>query len=241
VAALPALAAPQAAPLDVVVSEIAWMGTTASSNDEWIELYNTTGGPVDLTGWTLSAADSNPSIILNGTIPAGGHFLLERTDDDTVPGVPADQIYTGALGNDGEDLVLRDGASNIVDHVDCSAGWFSGHSDGRVPMVRVSTTASGSLTSTWTYNPRCGTATNSMGISHTCVLTVTDDGRRARTRLLGVLQRACHHGDDRHHRPHADGGRTARPHRRRDDQRRRGPLRPEPAERRGRPDRCPKG
>jgi len=97
-------AATGASALDVVFSEIAWMGTTASSTDEWIELYNNTGSDIDLTGWTLQAADGTPSISLAGTIPAGGHFLLERTDDDSKPLVAADQIYTGALNHDGEDL-----------------------------------------------------------------------------------------------------------------------------------------
>jgi hypothetical protein len=96
---LPALAAPripQVSPLDVVVSEITWMGTTTSYNDEWIELYNNTASIIDLTGWTLDAADDTPAITLTGSIPAGGHFLLERTDDTTVPGVDADLIYSPA-------------------------------------------------------------------------------------------------------------------------------------------------
>jgi hypothetical protein len=70
-----ALAAPQTSPLDVVITEIAWMGTTTSSYDEWIELHNNTTGPIDLTGWTLNAADGSPPISQNGTIPAGGSFL----------------------------------------------------------------------------------------------------------------------------------------------------------------------
>jgi hypothetical protein len=83
------------------------MGTTASSADEWIERYNNTGSPVDPSGWALSAADGSPSIPLSDSIPGGGHFLLERTDDTTVPDVSADQTYSGGLGNDGEDLFLR--------------------------------------------------------------------------------------------------------------------------------------
>lgn len=162
-----------ASKLDVVISEIAWMGTSTSSFDEWIELYNNTASSIDLTGWSLSAADDTPTITLNGTIPAHGHFLLERTDDTTVPGVPADQTYTGALENVGEDLILRDGSSNLIDRVDCSSEWFAGHADGRVPMVRVNTAVDGSLDSNWTYNPRCGSATNSTGASHTCPLTTT--------------------------------------------------------------------
>ena len=57
-------AATGAAALHVVISEIAWMGTTASDDDEWIELHNNTRSDFDLTGWTLQAADGTPSITL---------------------------------------------------------------------------------------------------------------------------------------------------------------------------------
>ncbi|MCP4420714.1 MAG: lamin tail domain-containing protein, partial [Chloroflexi bacterium] len=164
-------AATTASPLDVVISEVAWMGTAVSANDEWLELYNNMGSSVDLTGWTLNAADGTPSIGLSGSIPANSYFLLERTDDSTVPGVSADLLYTGALVNDGEDLVLRDGAAAVVDRVDSSGGWFSGHNAGRVPMVRVDTQLDGSQATNWSYNPRCGSATNTLGISRTCTLT----------------------------------------------------------------------
>ena len=100
----------------VVVNEVAWMGTTASTSDEWIELHNPTGSPVDLTGWTLTAADGTPSINLAGVIPAHGYFLLERTDDNTVPSTPADLIYTGALENGGETLSLRDATQHRRRH-----------------------------------------------------------------------------------------------------------------------------
>ncbi len=90
----------------VVINEVAWAGTNASSADEWIELYNNTGQDVDLDGWMLAAADGRPSIQLTGVISAHGFYLLERTDDTTVNDRVADQIYTGALGNSGEELRL---------------------------------------------------------------------------------------------------------------------------------------
>lgn len=161
---------------DAVISEVAWMGTTTSSSHEWIELCNNSSGPIDLTGWTLNAADGTPGISLSGTIPAGGYFLLERSNDDSVPGVDADQVYGGALSNGGEDLVLRDYSLTIIDQVNCSSGWFAGHADGRVPMERVDTSADGSLATNWTHNPRCGTATNSAGVSRNCTLPVTSVG-----------------------------------------------------------------
>lgn len=166
-----------AAPLDVVLSEIAWMGTTASANDEWIELHNPTSAAVNITGWVLAAADGTPSILLSGIIPPGGYFLLERTDDTSVPGVTADQIYTGTLSNTGENLTLQDELANVIDTLDNSSGWFSGHSEARVPMLRLDVAASANLPDNWTYNPRCGTATNTAGISHSCTLTETAVGQ----------------------------------------------------------------
>lgn len=163
-----------AVPQAVVINEIAWMGTTTSAFDEWIELLNTTDLPIDLTGWTLVAEDGTPTIALTGSIPAGGSFLLERTDNDTLPGVTADLIYTtGGLSNDGEYLILKDATAVVIDAVDSSSGWFSGHNEGRVPMVRVDTAVSGSLATNWTYNPRCGSPTNSAGSSYTCALAET--------------------------------------------------------------------
>ena len=55
-----------ASALDVVINEVAWMGTNASAYHEWIELHNTTGAAIDLTSWTLSAADGAPNITLAG-------------------------------------------------------------------------------------------------------------------------------------------------------------------------------
>jgi hypothetical protein len=110
----------------VVINEIAWMGTVNLANDEWIELYNNAESPISLDGWQLVSQDGTPKINLSGTIPANGFYLLERTDDTTVLNILADQIYTGALGNSGENLKLYDSSNNVIDGVDCSAGWLAG-------------------------------------------------------------------------------------------------------------------
>jgi hypothetical protein len=59
---------PPANPGDVVINEIAWGGSAASSADEWIELHNTTAQPVDLAGWSLISLDGTPVISLTGVI-----------------------------------------------------------------------------------------------------------------------------------------------------------------------------
>lgn len=118
----------------VRINEVAWMGTEVSHNNEWIELYNPGETAVDLAGWKVVAEDGQPEIELSGTIKPNTHFLLERTGDETVPGVPADLIYTGALGNSGEVLRLVDEASSTVDTVNAADGWPAGDNDSKQTM-----------------------------------------------------------------------------------------------------------
>jgi PKD repeat protein len=109
----------------VIINEVAWMGSVVSSADEWIELRNTDAVPVDLSGWTITADDGSPSIPLSGVIAANGYFLIERTDDESVPGVAADLIvpFGNGLSNSGEILRLRDASGAVLDTVDGSGGW----------------------------------------------------------------------------------------------------------------------
>ncbi|MDP3883207.1 MAG: lamin tail domain-containing protein [Candidatus Staskawiczbacteria bacterium] len=126
---------------DVVINEIAWMGTANSANDEWIELKNNTGGPIDLSNWTLQTADEKIVVKLTGTISANGFYLLERTDDTTLPNFTADQIYTGSLSNNGQDLWLYDTSNNIIDEADFYQGWTFGDNATKQTMERVGSTA----------------------------------------------------------------------------------------------------
>jgi len=135
--------------LDVTINEIAWMGTSASYNDEWVELYNNTDSPINLDNWTLKAKDGTPEINLAGELSAKGFFILERTNDETVPNIPADQIYTGAFGNSGEKLELYDSSGNLIDSVDCSGGWFAGDNTTKQTMERKGLTLMGSDSSNW--------------------------------------------------------------------------------------------
>ncbi|RME89313.1 MAG: lamin tail domain-containing protein [Anaerolineae bacterium] len=113
----------------VVINEVAWGGTKADSDDEWIELYNPGPTDIDLTGWRLASNDGSPNITLSGIIPADGFFLLERTDDDTVQDIPADLIYSGQLSNGGEVLTLYAPDNSIVDRANGNAGaWPAGSS-----------------------------------------------------------------------------------------------------------------
>lgn len=143
--ALGAVSAPFVVEASVVISEVAWMGTAENANAEWIELYN--DGPAeDVSGWTLSAVDGQPAIALSGTISANGYVLLERTNDDTVPGVSAFLIYTGAMGNTGEILELRDEGGALIDRVDGSGDWaIGGSNETKETLQRSGTPSTGSF------------------------------------------------------------------------------------------------
>jgi len=80
----------------IVISEVAWSGTDADPNHEWIELRNMEDVPVDLEGWTLrwrrkvsAAGERNlwKAIPLSGVIgPAQADLGLAFTPNDSRPG-----------------------------------------------------------------------------------------------------------------------------------------------------------
>jgi hypothetical protein len=119
----------------ILINEVAWMGTKEAWQDEWIELYNPNKFPVIIDQWTLSTADGQPNITLKGSIPPFSFYLLERTDDNAVPNIPADLIYKGGLGNQGEHLMLKN--NNIIDEVDSSLGWLAGNNESKQTMERI--------------------------------------------------------------------------------------------------------
>lgn len=136
------------------------MGTESTatlSNDEWLELYNPTSLPVNVGGWQLvSLTDNSPNITLTSkTIDPYGFFLLERTSDDTISDISANQIYTGNLkDNIGEILELRDNQGNLQDLVSKSdnGGWYGGDKDTRSSMERIDPLKPGDNKNNWTTN-----------------------------------------------------------------------------------------
>jgi lamin tail-like protein len=126
----PGLCGVGATPTSIIINEIAWAGTAASTSDEWIELYNPTASLINLNGWILRAVDGTPNIPLaNITLAAGQYYLLERTDDTTVIDVTADQIFNGDIGNSFEVLQLYDALGTCVDTANANSGaWPAGSS-----------------------------------------------------------------------------------------------------------------
>lgn len=119
------------------------MGTENSYHNEWIELYNPNESPLNLDNWTIQTNDGSLKIKLSGVVGTKSYFLLERTDDSTVPGITADLIYKGGLNNQGKRILLLDDSGRVVDEVDCSLGWFAGNNENKKTMERIGSFSAG--------------------------------------------------------------------------------------------------
>ncbi len=105
--------------LRVVINEVAWGGTRANSNAEWIELRNNTSLTVSLAGWQIRAIGaSTRTIALDGQIAPQGYFVIQRAAGTFSAGASANLTATwSVLNNGGERLELIDVDSRILDAV----------------------------------------------------------------------------------------------------------------------------
>ncbi|MFC2083242.1 lamin tail domain-containing protein, partial [Candidatus Bipolaricaulota bacterium] len=117
----------------LVVNEVAWAGTDADREHEWIELYNGSSNSMDLDGWTIRWRRKQPetpkdwewkSVDLHGVIPPFDYFLLERYVDEAVSDIEADLVYGHQalpeelrLSDLGEIIELLDPQQNQIDSV----------------------------------------------------------------------------------------------------------------------------
>ncbi|MBU0476439.1 lamin tail domain-containing protein, partial [Patescibacteria group bacterium] len=104
---------------------------------EWIELKNISGEEIDLVGWKVLNSNNQINIIFEtGTILNNGYLLLERTDDDSVPGISADLIYSGGLNNTNEFLYLFNADCGLEDEVTANPNWPAGDNGSKRTMER---------------------------------------------------------------------------------------------------------
>ena len=114
---------------EVIINEVMWMGSSASSEDEWIELRNMTSQNIDLSGWTIvGAAQSGGTLTIpeNGIeyiLPANGFYLISYysiADDATVLDVIVDwrvkDMGNISLANSNNgNLILKDNNKVTID------------------------------------------------------------------------------------------------------------------------------
>ncbi|RCJ25037.1 hypothetical protein A6S26_17745 [Nostoc sp. ATCC 43529] len=124
----------------IIINEVLYneTGTNASTNDEFIELYNPSSSPVDLSGLKLAdghlTADDNDSTngftytFPNGTILQPGQYAViwigENNPNHQATGA-AFQAWLGQtpkLNNLGDDVWLYDNQNQIIDYVAYGSG-----------------------------------------------------------------------------------------------------------------------
>jgi competence ComEA-like helix-hairpin-helix protein len=86
-------------PGSVVINEIV---SDPEDGPEWIELYNKTGGEIDLSGWYIEEG-SEAETILEGEIAGYGYFVIENPE--------------GNLDNKGDVIFLFDDYGHVIDQV----------------------------------------------------------------------------------------------------------------------------
>jgi hypothetical protein len=118
----------------VIINEVAWMGTLANANSEWIELYNPGRTSISLEGWKLSSKYNELDVALHGEIKADGYYLIARKSwitDTTGPfsDITPDLLYYVGrpLSDSGDYLVLLDSYGNTIDTANSMNGmWPAG-------------------------------------------------------------------------------------------------------------------
>jgi hypothetical protein len=123
---------------NLLINEVAWMGSKKSANDEWIELKNISDSELNISNWQIldKGEQIKITIPVNTKIAAGGFLFMERTDDNSVPNTKADIIYVGALSNSNEGLRLFDNQCNLIDEVFADSVWPAGDSGAKATMER---------------------------------------------------------------------------------------------------------
>ena len=148
----------------VVINEIAWMGSPVEGVDqnqwwryEWIELYNPTDQAVRFEGWVLEMwrDELDFQIPLRGVIPSNGYFLVGSSDKISKGDMNYSNL-TGKLVNSGQRFVLKDASGKIVEEIDARHGWFAGDNDEKRTMERWKPADSGNDPKNWATSKHVG-------------------------------------------------------------------------------------
>lgn len=112
-------------PDSIVINEIMYKHApaylpTGKTNDpeQWLELYNKSGSPVSLSGWSLTGGVSY-AFPPTASIPAGGYLVVAKDKVTLAAKYPAITIvgnYSGSL-NPEEPIRVEDTNNNVVDEV----------------------------------------------------------------------------------------------------------------------------
>ncbi len=110
----------------IVISEFRFRGPNGAS-DEFVEIYNNTDNPIDISGWKLKGSNNagttstRATVAAGKTIPTRGHFLFVNSAAPAAQVALADQTYGTGITDDGGVAITMPN-DTIVDQVGLNAG-----------------------------------------------------------------------------------------------------------------------
>ncbi len=117
--------APTCARAEVIISEIAWMGTVENSYDEWIELYNSGSENASLEGWVIEDGGASPLVVLTNVLQPGSYTVLKTTYGDGEQDDVSEHAisYARLLSDSGKTLILKNAEGDEIDKVTGGTNW----------------------------------------------------------------------------------------------------------------------
>jgi len=149
---------------EILFSEVFYDTPGTDSDEEWVELYNTTSQNIDLGGYSITDNNGTGAVYTfpaNTVIDANSYFTFAVNQAGFNAIYSADAYFYGglpALNNGGDALLLTDASGNLVDEVawesGASAGLPSGWSTGLTAatgesIVRTSVTSDSDSEADW--------------------------------------------------------------------------------------------
>ncbi len=110
----------------VVINEVMWSGTSLSTDDQWIELRNTTEEDINIGKWKIYyLRDLNkPPIMIpaNRVIPSNGYFLISNYSNESNNSLlniesNMSNASMNLLKENNGNLILKDSNGNTIDTV----------------------------------------------------------------------------------------------------------------------------
>lgn len=144
----------------VLFSELMWMGDFQSSANEWMKLWNSTGKPIDLTGWTITSfRDGVAELMLTlpgGVIPPLSYFLIANSSAEESNIAIEPDLVTSDVSLPNSRLQLKlyngpfDGDGALIDVADDGIGApAAGDNEAKRSMVRRLDVLNGKLREAW--------------------------------------------------------------------------------------------